>query len=52
MITLNVTEIELLLTLIREKHGPGYALDPVVSKLQGKLSIMLSAAARKETLGG
>ena len=34
-------EIRIILDLLREKHGPGYADDSNVAALQGKLSIML-----------
>lgn len=44
---LNVAEIQLLLDLLREKHGPGYAKDPEVGKLQAKLSIMLEVASQR-----
>ena len=41
-------EIHLILDLIREKHGPGYAADKEVGVLQGKLSIMLEVARKRE----
>ena len=40
--SLTADEIRLLLDLIQEKHGPGYASVPEVARLQGKLSIMLA----------
>jgi hypothetical protein len=38
---LNAEEIQLILDLLREKHGGGYADDPVVARLQAKLSMLL-----------
>jgi len=37
----SIEEIRFLLELIAEKHGPGYAEDETVAKIQGKLSMML-----------
>lgn len=39
--TLNYAELAHLLECLRRIHGPGYAKNPEVAKLQGKLSIML-----------
>jgi len=41
-------EIQIILDAIREKHGPGYAKDPEVNKLQVKLSILMEIMSKKE----
>lgn len=41
-------EILMILDLFREKYGPGYAKDGAVSRLQAKLSMMLSASRLRE----
>jgi hypothetical protein len=43
-------EIQLILQLISEKYGDGYADDPKVARLQGKLSIMLEAKSKAAEL--
>lgn len=46
---LTKNEILLILKLIEEKHGFGYASDPLVGRLQAKLSIMLEVRYQMET---
>ena len=46
--TFTLQEIRCLLELIREKHGPGYAKDEAVARLQAKLSIWGQLAAERE----
>lgn len=43
---LTATDVQLMLDIIREAHGPGYADDAQISQLQAKLSIMLEAKLR------
>jgi predicted DNA-binding transcriptional regulator YafY len=43
---LTIEEIEILLQALAAAHGPGYASDPAVAKLQAKLSMMLEAKRR------
>tara|TARA_R100001132_G_C3271239_1_gene93342 strand:- start:2792 stop:2938 length:147 start_codon:yes stop_codon:yes gene_type:complete len=43
---LSKEEILLILEEIRKNHGPGYAKEEKVSRLQAKLSIMLEAEER------
>lgn len=44
---LTLKDVRYLLELLREKHGPGYADDPEVAQLQGRLSIMAEALAKR-----
>ena len=44
---LNKEEIELILELLSEKYGFGYSEDPIVARLQAKLSIMGEALLRQ-----
>jgi len=49
---LTVEEIRTILAALAKAHckdGRGYSDDPVVGKLQAKLSIMLEVAARMES---
>lgn len=43
---LTTEEIQLILSLLTEKYGRGYADDKAVARLQGKLSIMLESKSR------
>jgi len=43
---LTVEDIRFILTLMREKYGPGYSDDPQAGALQAKLSIMLEMASK------
>jgi hypothetical protein len=43
---LTAEEINYILELLRERHGPGYAKVPNVAGLQAKLSIMLESKTR------
>jgi len=45
---LTKNEILMILELLSEKHGPGYA-PGLAGRLQAKLSIMLEVASRSET---
>jgi hypothetical protein len=47
--TLTKNEILLVLKLMEEKYGPGYAKDPLASRLQAKLSIMLEVRTRMKS---
>lgn len=50
MQNLTMDEIRVLLSALREKYGPGYSDDPIVGKLQAKLSILLELEHRKEDI--
>lgn len=45
---LTCEEILLILDLLREKYGPGYAENKEIYTLQTKLSIMLEIARERE----
>jgi len=43
-------EILLILQLIEEKHGHGYSNEPMVGRLQAKLSILLEVCSVRAAL--
>jgi hypothetical protein len=47
---LTAKELLKLLDIIRAQHGPGYASDPEVAALQGKLSVLLELAHKRESV--